>query len=55
MTDVEYDMKDLEMILKIMGLHFRDKEPSIEQKKLMKKTEVMYDEEKAFEDSIDDD
>ena len=52
MTDVEYEAKDLEMILKIMGSYFKDEEPNAKYKKLIKKTEVKVDENIFFSDFI---
>ncbi len=55
MTDVELDSKNLADILKIFGAYFKDKKPNERETKLIKILEVMYDAEKEFEDSIEED
>ncbi len=52
MTDVEYNAKDYAEILKIMGEKFKEKKPTIEQTKLFKKTQVMYEAEVEW-DSVE--
>jgi len=43
MTDVEFNEKDYEEILKMMGVYFQDKKITTEQNKLIIKTKVMYE------------
>ena len=55
MTDVEYTAKDYAEILKIMGEKFNEKKPTPEQQKLFKKTQVMYDSEREWDEAEKED
>ena len=54
MTDVGYDSEELEEILKMMGSYYKDMELTIDQQYLIKKTEVMYQCEKDWDEAEED-